>query len=158
MGVSPGFSNWGSRYQTSQTTAQDVINLIKCIVKDCLWKKIKQDQLPIPCRLDRYTIWWRLHEPVRTRKHANQRVKFTERDYGLSTSCMQRGLLGLLKLGLQNLLLAVPESINKDLVVLYCNRTHHAVQLKCTLSIKRQTQYQAPILISYHTLDFSRAC
>ena len=36
MGVSPSRSVWGSKYQTSQTTAQDVINRTKCIVNDCL--------------------------------------------------------------------------------------------------------------------------
>ncbi len=36
IGVSPGFRVWGSRYQTSQTTAHDVIKRIKCMVKDCL--------------------------------------------------------------------------------------------------------------------------
>lgn len=36
MGVSPSRSVWGSKYHTSQTTAQDVINRTKCIVNDCL--------------------------------------------------------------------------------------------------------------------------
>lgn len=35
IGVSPGFKVWGSKYQTSQTTAQDVISCSRCIVKDC---------------------------------------------------------------------------------------------------------------------------
>lgn len=36
MGVSPGFKTWGSRYQTSQTTAQEVMSCSRCIVNDCL--------------------------------------------------------------------------------------------------------------------------
>ena len=36
MGVSPGFNVCGSKYQTSHTTAQDVISCRRCIVKDCL--------------------------------------------------------------------------------------------------------------------------
>jgi len=36
MGVSPGFRLCGSKYQTSQTTAQDVISCNRCLVNDCL--------------------------------------------------------------------------------------------------------------------------
>jgi len=36
MGVSPGFRFCGSKYQTSQTTAQDVISCNRCLVNDCL--------------------------------------------------------------------------------------------------------------------------
>lgn len=36
IGFSFGFRFWGSRYHTSQTTAQDVISCNKCVVKDCL--------------------------------------------------------------------------------------------------------------------------
>lgn len=36
IGDSPGLRNWGSRYQTSHTTAQEVISCAKCMVKDCL--------------------------------------------------------------------------------------------------------------------------
>lgn len=39
MGVSPGFRFWGSKYHTSQTTAQDVMSCSRCIVKDCLHKR-----------------------------------------------------------------------------------------------------------------------
>ena len=36
IGVSDGCNICGSIYQTSHTTAHDVINCTKCIVKDCL--------------------------------------------------------------------------------------------------------------------------
>lgn len=36
IAVSPGFMFWGSKYQTSHTTAHDVINCNRCVVNDCL--------------------------------------------------------------------------------------------------------------------------
>ena len=53
MGVSPGRMFWGSRYHTSHTTAQEVINRIKCMVNDCLHKTTTSIFMTL------VTIWWK---------------------------------------------------------------------------------------------------
>ena len=45
IGVSDGCNICGSIYQTSHTTAQEAINCIKCIVKDCLHQQVNRVSL-----------------------------------------------------------------------------------------------------------------
>lgn len=48
IGVSWRLNVCGSRYHTSQTTAQDVISWSKCVVKDCLWIRNQTRELGKP--------------------------------------------------------------------------------------------------------------